>query len=272
MDLFDKTKEMIDKAKEDHQEKKELEYELNKDNPEYLFRATSKVGDLEVDSIHELFRVKNAKADFSIKKKKGLISKTANAALFVGTAGMSTVVKASVKGVKSLSRKPDSVYRYEELIEFELLEDDIQVSSGGLGRALAGGIAFGGAGAVVGGVTGKKTTKKVIQSMVIRITLDDIDNPIIMLPIITSKAKTGSKDYMEAFNISQKIIATLNVIANSNESDSVQKVEVVGVTGAQIDNQGSSNLSQIKELKELLDMGIITQEDFDAKKKELLGL
>jgi len=29
---------------------------------------------------------------------------------------------------------------------------------------------------------------------------------------------------------------------------------------------------EIKKFKELLDMGIITQEEFDAKKKQLLGL
>ena len=33
-----------------------------------------------------------------------------------------------------------------------------------------------------------------------------------------------------------------------------------------------SAAEQIKEFKELLDMGIISQEEFDAKKKELLGL
>lgn len=34
--------------------------------------------------------------------------------------------------------------------------------------------------------------------------------------------------------------------------------------------QPTSNFAQIKELKELLDMGAITQEEFDAKKAELL--
>ena len=29
---------------------------------------------------------------------------------------------------------------------------------------------------------------------------------------------------------------------------------------------------QLKQLKELLDSGIITQEEFDAKKKQILGL
>lgn len=36
-------------------------------------------------------------------------------------------------------------------------------------------------------------------------------------------------------------------------------------------NQGSS-LDEIKKLKDLLDMGAISQEEFDAKKKQLLGL
>ena len=33
-----------------------------------------------------------------------------------------------------------------------------------------------------------------------------------------------------------------------------------------------SAIEQIKGLKELLDIGAITQEEFDAKKKQLLGL
>ena len=34
----------------------------------------------------------------------------------------------------------------------------------------------------------------------------------------------------------------------------------------------SSPMDELKKLKELLDMGIVTQEEFDAKKKQLLGL
>ena len=36
--------------------------------------------------------------------------------------------------------------------------------------------------------------------------------------------------------------------------------------------QPTSNLDELKKLKELLDMGIISQEEFDVKKKQLLGL
>ena len=36
--------------------------------------------------------------------------------------------------------------------------------------------------------------------------------------------------------------------------------------------QASSNLDDLKKIKELLDAGIITQEEFEAKKKQILGL
>ena len=36
--------------------------------------------------------------------------------------------------------------------------------------------------------------------------------------------------------------------------------------------QQASSADELKKFKELLDMGIITQEEFDAKKKEILGL
>lgn len=49
-----------------------------------------------------------------------------------------------------------------------------------------------------------------------------------------------------------------------------QKNKTIPNTNSKIDN--SSPLEEIKKLKELLDMGAITQEEFDAKKKELLGL
>lgn len=277
MTFLNKAKELAQKATDKVEDinqsridKKEQEYELNKDNPEWLFKATSNAGDLYVDSDNKLFKVKNAKPGIIKEKKKGLLSKTANAAVFVGTAGMSSVAKATIKGVQTIARKPDSVYRFNELIEFELLEDDSQVSSGGVGRALVGGALFGGAGAIVGGITGPKKTKKIVESLVIRLTVDDIDNPIIMLPLITSKTKTSSKEYTEAFMLSQKIISTLNVIT-SNQDEKVQKIEVINTPNVELVTDYDP-YEELKKVKDLLDMGIITQEEFDAKKKELLNL
>ena len=70
-------------------------------------------------------------------------------------------------------------------------------------------------------------------------------------------------------------------IENRNEvhtalSDIIAKAQIEN-TNQKIDTSSaapvaSSNADEIKKYKELLDMGIITQEEFDAKKKQLLGL
>lgn len=180
-------------------------------NDELRFVPTSKVGDLEIDSKNKLFRVKNAKST-AYNKKSSLLGKTA---LAMATGGLSVMVDGAIGATKMLNRKPDSVYMFSELLEFEMLEDESQVSKGGVGQALAGGFLFGGFGAIAGGVTGTRVTKKQIESMIIKITVNDIDNPLIMLPLILKTTKTKSKEYQEAFNLGHKIMTSLNVIANN---------------------------------------------------------
>lgn len=46
----------------------------------------------------------------------------------------------------------------------------------------------------------------------------------------------------------------------------------VGTSAAKVDNSFEDSLQKVKKLKELLDCGILTQEEFDSKKRELLEL
>ena len=43
-------------------------------------------------------------------------------------------------------------------------------------------------------------------------------------------------------------------------------------SSVQVQPQNTNNIDQLKSLKELLDSGVISQEEFDAKKKQILGL
>ncbi|MBR5601424.1 MAG: SHOCT domain-containing protein, partial [Clostridia bacterium] len=54
--------------------------------------------------------------------------------------------------------------------------------------------------------------------------------------------------------------------------DYVEKANQSRNPAGQIVTQQLSPADELKKFKELLDMGIITQEEFDAKKKQLLGL
>lgn len=116
--------------------------------------------------------------------------------------------------VKNLSC--NKIFNFDDIIDFELLEDDISVASGGLGRALVGGITLGGAGAVVGAVTGKKVTKKKITKLLVKLTLNDFDFPCILITLIDKPTKTASKDYQKAFNEAHQLISILNVMTNSD--------------------------------------------------------
>lgn len=65
----------------------------------------------------------------------------------------------------------------------------------------------------------------------------------------------------------------IHSISNNEEIKNAIMSMVAQISNEQSAMTGStSNISTIKEYKELLDSGIITQEEFDAKKKQLLGL
>ena len=68
------------------------------------------------------------------------------------------------------------------------------------------------------------------------------------------------KDFIATFDSNQTLCKYIYMKINQCEKNNSKK-------SSQVDN-----LEQIKKLKELLDMCAITQEEFDMKKKELLGL
>lgn len=107
-------------------------------------------------------------------------------------------------------------FPFSALISYELLEDDSLVTSGGVGQALIGGAVFGGAGAVAGAITGKRTQKKKVESLYIKVTLNDFNTPCILIPLITKPMKTSSKEYQVAFEESHKILSVLDVIAHNS--------------------------------------------------------
>lgn len=156
---------------------------------------------------------------------------------------------------KRISQK---VYDYRDIVSFELLEDGETVTKGGLGRAIAGGALLGGVGAVVGGVTGKKKTKNIVNSLLLKITLNDINNPSVYIQLIRSKTKTDSFTYRSTYKFAQDILSTLAIISEHTNNN--------------ISSNINSEADEILKFKNLLDNGIITQEEFNIKKKELLGI
>lgn len=109
---------------------------------------------------------------------------------------------------------------YDSIFNYELLENgNTVINKSGVGRALVGGILFGGVGAIVGGVTGKKTMTTNIKSIKIKIITKD--NKFHFISLLNTKVKNTSIIYKVAYENAQKILSKLdmiNTIYNNNDN------------------------------------------------------
>lgn len=159
---------------------------------------------------------------------------------------------------------------YKKLMGCEVYHNGTIV--GGVKRALVGGVIAGGAGAVVGALTANKK----VSSIGLKISQNDLTNPEIILPLIDpatdGEAPKDKNLCQEALNFANSVVATVNVILKqNNEQNSAMPNRVRSDIGTN-QSKENSNFEAIKKYKELLDMGIITQAEFNAKKAELLGI
>ena len=162
-------------------------------------------------------------------------------------------------------KKPTNptLFKYEDIVDYKILEDGETATSGGLGRALAGGALFGGVGAVVGGVTGQKKSKEVLKSMVLSISVNNPYHTKVEFSFLTGgiPCKQGSFLYKTYKNKANKMVSIFDAMAAKGKQ-TTNKSAKTELSGA----------DEIMKYKDLLDKGIITKEEFDLKKKELLGI
>ena len=125
-----------------------------------------------------------------------------------------------------------------------------------LTRATVGGVLFGGVGAVVGALSGGKEYKY-IDELGLKITFTD--GLTCNIKLITTQTKSDSFT-VNTINEEIRVLSdrlTPYIMENNKEQDS---------------SKNDNDIEELKKLKQLVDDGVITQEDFEAKKKQVLGL
>lgn len=156
-----------------------------------------------------------------------------------------------------------------DIVSFQLVGqvDRVTTTSGGgggggapnLGGALLGGLLFGAAGAIIGAQTG-------IYIDPIKSSTTEYDTRKTLLNIKNEQGVAETRElpfyYAEIFTkvIPDKEFSFLQAEKTSIAAPKEEKTQDV------------NSIEALKKYKELLDMGVITQEEFDAKKKQLLEL
>lgn len=153
--------------------------------------------------------------------------------------------------------KPD-IFDYKDILNFELVEDGRVSFSGGVGKAIVGGALLGSAGAIVGGISGKKKEEPTVSSMYIRISLEHEWVRDKRINLVTSEIKKNGIKYRNLKTVAEEIVSELEYISSFKEE--ISKTATFSVA------------DEILKFKKLLDAEIITKEEFEAKKKQLLNL
>ena len=167
---------------------------------------------------------------------------------------------------KHLVKVGRDYFKFEDILSYELVVDGetLVTSSNAVGRAIVGGIAFGIAGAIIGAATRGANTKKACSDMHITIGLNRSVINTAYIRFISDQTDRESTTYQDAQKSADACLALLKSISVALESENSAPITT--------ESSPVSAADEILKFKQLLDANIITQEEFEAKKKQLLGL
>lgn len=161
---------------------------------------------------------------------------------------------------------------YSSIVSYEYKEDGKTKGTYGkiVGAAALGGILFGGAGAIVGAQTQGKGEKYLVKRIEIEIHYNQNGQPeifhmTVLDPVLHTEAvESGSFEYKQLIENAQKAMWILDEIIQKNYPETVVQEQSVQA-------QSLSAADEIRKFKGLMDEGIITKDEFEMKKKDLLG-
>lgn len=161
------------------------------------------------------------------------------------------------------------VFAYNDLLSSEIFEDGSSITktvrSSQLGGALVGGIALGGVGAIIGGLSGKTNTTGKVSRVGLRLTVNDTQSPILTIDLLGLEAKKGDVLYEDAIRVARNWHGLIEVLIKRADIEDRENLASVSHP------QPTFVADELKKLAELRDSGILSIEEFQQQKAKLLG-
>ena len=224
---------------------------------------TAKLSLLEQEAEQEELRQKG----FAISKYFTCKTKLFTRKLYIDNIQKHFIVlfSAHVTGTEN-TREYSKIYNFSDIINYEVIENGKKVVQGTAGEALIGGFFFGISGAIAGSNV-QKEINDICTDLELHIRVNDFEKPQIVFTFIQGEmCEKSSPEYRLAKSNLQAICAQLEYIINT------KTLEQSANTQVQSSTTEKSSKEQLQELKEMLDEGLIKDNDYEQKKKQILGL
>lgn len=160
---------------------------------------------------------------------------------------------------------------FKNILETRIVENGATVTktsrTSQIGGAALGGLLVGNVGAVIGGLSGKKTSENEVNKLELIIIVNTFNDPVIKIPFfdVRSSVKKTDKTYRTALNDIQKWNAILGTLIQTADNDDIKAQQQTNT------NAVSNSLpDEINKLVDLKNNNHITDEEFKAYKVKLL--
>lgn len=149
------------------------------------------------------------------------------------------------------------VFKIDGIEYYSIVEDGEDVVSGGLSisRAAVGSLIAGPAGMILGGLTGKKKSAKVVKSLTLNFRISGSYN---VAKLITKPTKTDSINYMQTVGLLDRTKEFFDEVLYKDQIEEVTESENISVA------------DELMKYSKLRDEGIITEEEFIKLKSKLI--
>lgn len=171
--------------------------------------------------------------------------------------------------------------KYSDLINYEVYENGNSILEGKTGRAIVGGLVGGSAGAIIGSSASREMKGTCTDLQIIIHINDPTCTPIILTYIQRDNLDKDSSAYRKIRESLQQICSQLQFILNQKNLAEAEKVNTLlkessniqkSINLQQSAHQAPTKKEELLELKELFDEGLISEEEFNQKRKKILGL
>lgn len=176
--------------------------------------------------------------------------------------------QSKLVGVYSYYESESTVLKFNEILDFEVVENGNSVLSSKTGSAVVGGLLFGGVGAVAG-ASGSRAINENCNTLKLKIYTSNIKNSVITIDFLDNSISKNNPFYDQIIEIINKMVSLLKIIKEQNRQK--ERIEDKNIIIEKSKNVKKNNdLSNLKELAELKEKGIITEKEFEESKKKIL--